>query len=164
MSGLSRMAKCEHRQVEIMPGDTVIFAANPIPGNEIFVSRTVDNLFRLGADVIYESVSGTHVSGHGSQEDIKMMLNLLKTDVCVACPWRVQDVHTFSKNWLPQWAFPATMFPLLRSANSGVLCRGCPPYWLRPVGPGHGGRTGRIGDVGNIVLRDRKQLSQTASS
>ncbi|HSH28827.1 MAG TPA: ribonuclease J, partial [Thiohalobacter sp.] len=59
MSALSRIANSEHRRLEILPGDTVIFAANPIPGNEKFVSRTVDNLFRLGADVIYESVSGT---------------------------------------------------------------------------------------------------------
>ena len=69
-----------YRDVEIFPGDTVIFAASPIPGNEKDVSRIVDNLFQLGAKVIYGSSSSTgmHVSGHGYQEDLKLMLTLMK--------------------------------------------------------------------------------------
>ena len=78
MSALTRISLSEHRKVEIMPGDTVIISASPIPGNEKLVFRTIDNLFARGAHVIYESVSGIHVSGHGSQEELKLMLNLLK--------------------------------------------------------------------------------------
>src|SRR5690606_34604395 len=80
MSALTRMARSTHRKVDILPGDTVVIAATPIPGNEKYVGRTVDELFRLGANVIYGpgSVSGVHVSGHGSQEELKLMLNFMK--------------------------------------------------------------------------------------
>ena len=79
MSALTRMARSTHRKVDILPGDTVIIAATPVPGNEKFVGRTIDELFRLGAEVIYSgSNSGVHVSGHGSQEELKLMLNLMK--------------------------------------------------------------------------------------
>ena len=80
MSALTRMARSTHRKVDIMPGDTVIIAATPIPGNERYVGRTFDELFRLGANVIYGTGSGfnAHVSGHGNQEDLKLMLNLMR--------------------------------------------------------------------------------------
>ncbi|MGO4274443.1 ribonuclease J, partial [Paenibacillus sp. TAF58] len=80
MSALTRMARSTHRKIDILPGDTVIIAATPIPGNERYVGRTVDELFRIGANVIYGpgSVTGVHVSGHGSQEELKLMLNLIK--------------------------------------------------------------------------------------
>src|SRR5690606_34984475 len=64
MSALTRMSTGDHRKIEIMPGDTVAIAANPIPGNEKLVNRTIDNLYQLGADVIYERNAGIHVSGH----------------------------------------------------------------------------------------------------
>ena len=73
MSALTRMAMNDHKKVDIMPGDTVIISATPIPGNEKLVSRTIDHLYKLGADVIYEKSNGVHVSGHASQEEIKMM-------------------------------------------------------------------------------------------
>ncbi|HBG21839.1 MAG TPA: ribonuclease J, partial [Peptococcaceae bacterium] len=78
MSALTRMANCEHRNIEIIPGDTVIISASPIPGNEKMINKTIDRLFKQGAEVIYESVSGVHVSGHASQEELKLMLNLVK--------------------------------------------------------------------------------------
>ena len=78
MSALTRMAMSEHKKVEIMPGDTVLISASPIPGNEKFVARTIDHLFKRGADVIYEAISGVHVSGHASQEELKLMLNLVR--------------------------------------------------------------------------------------
>jgi len=79
MSALTRMANNDHKKVEILPGDTVIISATPIPGNEKLVSRTIDNLYKLGADVIYEKSNGVHVSGHASQEEIKMMHNLVRS-------------------------------------------------------------------------------------
>ena len=78
MSGLARMANRDHRFVEIQPGDTVIVSASPIPGNEEYVSRTIDNLFKAGANVFYHTIKRAHVSGHGSQEELKLMLGLTK--------------------------------------------------------------------------------------
>jgi len=78
MSALTRMANCSHKQLEVRDGDTVIFSANPIPGNTIPVVRTIDKLMALGASVIYGKDKGIHVSGHGSQEDHKMMLALVR--------------------------------------------------------------------------------------
>ena len=78
MAGLARMANRDHRFVEIQPGDTVIVSASPIPGNEESVSRTIDNLFKAGANVYYHTIKRAHVSGHASQEELKLMLGLTK--------------------------------------------------------------------------------------
>ena len=78
MAGLAKMANGEHRNVEIRNGDTVIVSASPIPGNEEAVGRTIDSLFKSGANVIYHSIAQVHVSGHASQEELKMMLALTK--------------------------------------------------------------------------------------
>lgn len=85
MSALTRMAMNDHKKVDIMPGDTVIISATPIPGNEKLVSRTIDHLYKLGADVIYEKSNGVHVSGHASQEEIKMMHNLVRPRFSCLC-------------------------------------------------------------------------------
>lgn len=77
MAGLSRMADGSHRQVTIHAGDTVIISASPIPGNETSVGRTIDSLMKLGAHVVTSATTRVHVSGHGSQEDLKTMLSLV---------------------------------------------------------------------------------------
>ena len=77
-SALSRMALGDHRHVAVKEGDTVVMSATPIPGNEELVSRTVDNLFKLGADVVYDPGVRPHVSGHASQEELKLLLNILR--------------------------------------------------------------------------------------
>ena len=77
-SALVRIANRNHRDIQVMPGDTVIISATPIPGNETVISRTIDNLFRQGARVLYDKVALVHVHGHGSQEELKLMLNLIK--------------------------------------------------------------------------------------
>jgi ribonuclease J len=77
-SALSRMALGDHRHVAVKEGDTVVMSATPIPGNEELVSRTVDNLFKLGAEVVYDPQSRPHVSGHASQEELKLLLNILR--------------------------------------------------------------------------------------
>ncbi|MGH2457439.1 MAG: ribonuclease J [Chloroflexota bacterium] len=82
-SVLSRIASGDHRQIRAMAGDTVILSATPIPGNEETVARTIDNLMRLGADVIYEPLADVHVSGHGSREELKLMLNLIRPRYCM---------------------------------------------------------------------------------
>ncbi len=158
MSGLSRMAAGEHRKVDIVPGDTVIFAANPIPGNEKLVSRTIDNLFRLGADVIYESVSGTHVSGHASQEEIKLILSLLKPKYAIPVHGEYRHCIHFQKLATAQ-GIPLSNVPIIKigelwefSASDAKHVSTVPSGQVMVDGLG-------IGDVGNIVLRDRKQLS-----
>ena len=78
MAGLARMANRDHRWVEIKPGDTVIVSASPIPGNEEVVGRTIDNLFKVGANVFYHDIRRAHVSGHASQEELKLMLILTR--------------------------------------------------------------------------------------
>lgn len=93
------MARSSHRKVDILPGDTVIIAATPVPGNEKYVGRTIDELFRLGANVIYSgSNSGVHVSGHGSQEELKLMLNLMKPKYFIPIhgEYRMQRKHAKS--------------------------------------------------------------------
>jgi ribonuclease J len=78
MSALVRIANGDHRDVRIVPGDTVIISASPIPGNELPISRTIDNLFRLGARVLYDRIALVHVHGHASQEELKMVLSLVR--------------------------------------------------------------------------------------
>lgn len=158
MSALSRMANCEHRRVEIIPGDTVIFAANPIPGNEKLVSRTIDNLFRRGADVIYESVSGTHVSGHASQEEIKLMLNLLKPKYAIPVHGEYRMCIHFQK-LVTGMGMPMDNVPIIKIGELWELSAEGARH-VSTVPAGHVMVDGLgIGDVGNIVLRDRKQLS-----
>lgn len=78
LSGLTRIARNQHKQIKILPGDTVIFSASPIPGNERLVANTINTLFMLGANVVYGSAAGVHVSGHACREEQKLMLNLCK--------------------------------------------------------------------------------------
>src|ERR671935_41246 len=79
-SALARMAVGDHKFVEVKPGDTVVLSATPIPGNEELVNRTIDNLYKLGAEVIYDAAVRPHVSGHASQEELKLMLNILRPE------------------------------------------------------------------------------------
>ncbi len=159
MSALTRMAMRDHRQIDILPGDTVIISANPIPGNEKLVARTIDHLFKQGADVIYESFSGIHVSGHPSQEELKLMMNLAKPKYFV-------PVHGEYRH-LIKHANLAAELGIPRS-NIFVGENGVVLEFNKKSARMNGRVTaGRVlvdglgvGDVGNIVLRDRKQLSQ----
>ncbi len=159
MSALTRMAMSDHRQVEIMPGDTIIISATPIPGNEKLVARIIDQLFKHGAHVIYEAVSGIHVSGHPSQEELKLMITLTKPRffVPVHGEHRMLVKHA---QLAKEMGIPSNH--VFVGENGHVL------EFNRRTGRFAGRVTaGRVlvdglgvGDVGNIVLRDRKQLSQ----
>jgi ribonuclease J len=159
MSALTRMSVNDHKSIEIMPGDTVLIAATPIPGNEKSVGRTINNLYRRGAEVIYDRSAGVHVSGHGAQEEQKLMLNLTKPKffVPVHGEYRMLLHH---KRLAEQCGVPAeniligengTVFEFTRDTAqiAGKVTSG------QVLVDGLG-----VGDVGNIVLRDRKQLSQ----
>lgn len=159
MSALTRMAMSDHRRVEIVPGDTVIISATPIPGNEKLVGKIINQLYRQGADVIYEPSSGIHVSGHASQEELKMMMNLVKPKFFVPVHGEYRHLIKHAK-LAQQMGIP--------SENIFVTENGQILEFSKDSGSIGGKVTsGRIlidglgvGDVGNIVLRDRRQLSQ----
>lgn len=159
MSALTRMALTEHKQVEIVPGDTIIISASPIPGNEKLVARIVDHLFKRGANVIYDPVSGIHVSGHPSQEELKLMINLVRPRFFVPIhgEYRMLIKHAALAQELgipPANIFVAENGQVLEVTRNAA----------RIVGRVNAGRVLvdglGVGDVGNIVLRDRKQLAQ----
>ncbi|BBI34376.1 ribonuclease J [Cohnella abietis] len=161
MSALTRMARSTHRKVDILPGDTVIIAATPIPGNEKYVGRTVDELMRLGASVIYGpgSVSGVHVSGHGSQEELKLMLNLMRPEYFIPIhgEYRMLRHHGLLAEAV---GIPKENIFLLDNGDTVEIQNGS----ARKAGKIPAGNVLidglGVGDVGNIVLRDRKLLSQ----
>ena len=159
MSALTRMAMSDHRQVDIMQGDTVIISATPIPGNEKVVAKTIDNLLRLGANVIYSRADGIHVSGHASREELKLMHNLIKPKFFI--PVHGELHHLFAHAKLAEELGMARdhilvgengyIFEFTRERGK-VVGR---INWGVVMVDGLG-----VGDVGNIVLRDRRQLSQ----
>lgn len=159
MSALTRMALSDHRQVEILPGDKVIISATPIPGNEKLVARIIDQLFKLGAQVIYESVSGTHVSGHPSQEELKLMINLTRPKFFVPIhgEFRMMIKHAELARDVgvsPENIFVAENGQVLEfTRRSGRVAGKVTAGKVLVDGLG-------VGDVGNIVLRDRRMLSQ----
>ena len=159
MSALTRIAMNDHRRVEIQPGDTVIISASPIPGNEKSVARTIDHLFKQGANVIYESVYGMHVSGHASQEELKLMLNMIRPQyfIPVHGEYRMLIKHAQLAEQLGiprENIFVAENGSIIEFTRSGASLAG-------KVTSGNILIDGLgVGDVGNIVLRDRKQLSQ----
>jgi hypothetical protein len=159
MSALTRMSVSDHRKVGIVPGDTVIISATPIPGNEKLVSKTIDNLMKLGADVIYGRNQGIHVSGHGSREELKLMNNLVRPKFFV--PVHGEYHHLIQHARLARELGMAKE-NIFISENGQIL------EFTRDKGQVAGKvQAGMImvdglgvGDVGNIVLRDRRQLSQ----
>lgn len=159
MSALTRMAMNDHKKVDIMPGDTVIISATPIPGNEKLVSRTIDHLYKLGADVIYEKSNGVHVSGHASQEEIKLMHNLVRPKFFI--PVHGEFRHLIKHASLAQsLGMPKENIVIAENGSVIELTR-------NSVGISGKIPSGKVlvdglgvGDVGNIVLRDRRQLSQ----
>jgi len=159
MSALTRMAMSDHRKVNIVPGDTIIISATPIPGNEKLVSRTVDNLLKLGANVIYGRNEGIHVSGHASQEELKLMHNLVRPKFFMPVHGEYHHLVKHAKlardlGMPKENIFIGENGQILeitkeKGALTGKVTAG------RVLVDGLG-----VGDVGNIVLRDRRQLSQ----
>jgi ribonuclease J len=159
MSALARMSKSEHRQLQIHEGDLVILSSTPIPGNEKSVSRVINNLMMRGANVIYQSLADVHVSGHACQEELKLMLSLVK-------PKHFMPVHG-EYSFLKQHGDLAASMGMDDShihilENGNVLELSKKGVKLgKPVTSGHVLIDGLgVGDVGNIVLRDRKRLSE----
>lgn len=158
MAGLSRMASNNHRSVSIMPGDTVIISATPIPGNETGVGRTIDNLMRLGANVIAGRDKKIHVSGHASQEELKLMLGLIKPNYFVPIHGEYRMLRTHGD-----------LAVMMGVDKDHVLIGDNGQIFEFSNRSGH--KTGHVnagrvfvdglgvGDVGNIVIRNRQQLA-----
>ena len=159
MSALSRMASDEHRRIEIEPGDTVVISASPIPGNERLIGNTINQLYRLGADVIHDAPSGVHASGHGSREELKMMINLIKPKFFVPVHGEYRHLVNHaklanrlgmpSKNIFVGENGQIIEFTKDKGALTGRVTAG--QILIDGLG---------VGDVGNVVLKDRKQLSE----
>ncbi|TXK76032.1 ribonuclease J [Paenibacillus sp. N3.4] len=161
MAALARLASGTHRQVEVSPGDTVILAATPIPGNERNVARIVDNLFERRAKVVYGSgsVTGMHVSGHASQEELKLMLTLMKPKYFIPIHGEYRMLH---QHRLLAEAVGVEADNIFIVNNGDVVdFINTKARQERKVPNGNTLVDGLgIGDVGNIVLRDRKVLSE----
>lgn len=159
LSGLSRMATNNHRSVSIYPGDTVIISATPIPGNEKSVGKVIDSLLKLRAHVVYEKTSGIHVSGHASQEELKLILNLVRPKffIPVHGEYRmlIQHGKIAEEMGVPkQNIFYGDNGHVLEfTQDSGRLAGKVPAGKVFVDGLG-------VGDVGNIVIRDRQMLAK----
>jgi len=158
-SALVRMANRDHRQLHVLRGDTVVISATPVPGNEAVVNRTVDNLFKQGAQVLYNKVAPVHVHGHASQEELKLLLNLVK-------PRFFMPIHGEYRHLSLHASLAQSVD--IPNKNTFVLEDGD----VLELNPKSGKITGKVtssnvyvdglsvGDIGSVVLRDRKMLSK----
>ena len=159
MSALTRMASGEHKKVEITPNDMVIISATPIPGNEKLVSNVINDLMQIGAEVIYSALEDIHVSGHACQEEQKLILALAKPKFFIPVHGEYKQLRAHAETAKKMGIPPENIFLL---SNGRVLELNKKEAKLTTTVP-----SGKIlvdglgvGDVGNIVLRDRQHLSQ----
>ncbi|HET7028351.1 MAG TPA: ribonuclease J [Candidatus Limnocylindrales bacterium] len=159
MSGLARMANGDHRFVEVQAGDTVIVSASPIPGNEEYVARTIDNLFKAGANVFYHTIRRAHVSGHASQEELKLMLNLTRPRYFIPIhgEFRMQVQH--GRLAVETGVAPENVFIIENGTPIEIFADGSARRG-QPVAAGYLFVDGlSVGEVGDVVLRDRRALA-----
>ena len=159
MSALKRMASGEHRKVVITPNDLIIISATPIPGNEKSVSKVIDDLMQIGAEVVYSALEDVHVSGHACQEEQKLIMALAKPKYFIPVHGEYRQLIAHSET-AQSMGIPAENIFLMKngrilelSENEAKLAGAVPSGKILVDGLG-------VGDVGNIVLRDRQHLSQ----
>ena len=156
MAALSRMSANLHKKITIQPGDTVIFSSNPIPGNEKAVSRVINELSRKGADVIFQD---THVSGHACQEDIKLIYSLVKPQYAIPVHGEYKHLKAQAKIARELGIEKENIFILSSGDVLELDAQGAAVTGEVPVGDIMVDGLG-VGDVGNIVLRDRQHLAE----
>ena len=159
MSALHRIAFSGHRQIEVRSGDRVIIAASAVPGNEKTVSRVIDELFRRGAEVIYDKVSELHVSGHAYQEELKMLIALTKPRFFIPVHGETRHLYNHAKlaeqmGMKSKNIFLADIGQVIELSGKSISKKGTVPSGKVLV-DGTG-----VGDVASVVLRDRKHLAQ----
>ncbi len=159
MSALTRMAAGEHRKVEITPNDLVIISATPIPGNEKYVSKVIDDLMQIGAEVVYSSLADIHVSGHACQEEQKLMLSLVRPKFFLPVHGEYRQLMVHARTAVNVGMPPENIFIM----NNGRIME-INENSAKMTGTVQSGRILvdglGVGDVGNIVLRDRQHLAQ----
>jgi ribonuclease J len=153
-SALSRMALGDHRFVVVKEGDTVVMSSSPIPGNEELVSRTVDNLFKLGAEVIYEPNVRPHVSGHASQEELKLLLNILRPTTFVPIHGEYRMLVRHARIAIDLGVAPERSFVITNGDVVQLDDRGARLADRVPVGQVYVDGLG-VGDISQAVMRDR---------
>lgn len=160
MAALSRMAVDEHRKIKIVPGDTVILAASAVPGNESAVYRTINHLYRRGANVLYDSIAPVHVSGHGYAEELKLMLNLVDPQYVMPVHGEFRMLHLYAQiaeqmGWPQEDIIRAEIGDIVEVGEdvAGVIGRVEKSGAVLIDGTG-------IGDVSEVVLRDRQHIGQ----
>ena len=159
MSALTRMAAGDHRKVKITPNDLVIISANPIPGNEKSVSKVIDDLMQIGAEVVYSALADVHVSGHACQEEQKLIFALTKPKFFIPVHGEYRQLRAHAET-AQMMGIPAKNIVMMENGRvveldeNEMKLGGMVPNG-RVLVDGLG-----VGDVGNIVLRDRQHLSQ----
>lgn len=159
MSALTRMANGDHKKVTITPNDMVIISATPIPGNEKYVSRVIDELMKIGAEVIYSSLQDVHVSGHACQEEQKLIITLAKPKFFIPVHGEYRQLIAHAETAKKLGIESKNIFimsngrTLELNENEANITTSVPNGKVLVDGLG-------VGDVGNIVLRDRQHLSQ----
>ncbi|MGB8267895.1 MAG: ribonuclease J [Candidatus Velthaea sp.] len=158
MSALTRLSMRDHKKLRIVSGDTVVISATPIPGNEKSVAKTINNLYRLGATVIHGSIGNAHVSGHASQEELLLMLNLVRPECFIPIHGEYRMLVTHGRLAQSTGVPGDNVFVLengdvleFTENNAGKVGR---TYGGNVMVDGSG-----VGDIGEAVLRDRKHLS-----
>lgn len=159
MAALTRISRGDHRQIEIIPGDTVILSSMPIPGNERSIGQTINQLYRQGAEVLYDGMIDAHASGHACQEEMKLMLNLIKPKFLVPVHGEYRHLYHHAKIAKQVGIPEENIFIVDNGTRLNVSKERC---WIAgnvPSGEIFIDGLG-VGDVGNIVLRDRQMLSE----
>ncbi len=159
MSALYRMAFSTHRQVEIQSGDRIIISASAIPGNEKAISRIINELYRKGADVVYEKSEGLHVSGHACQEELKIIHSLCKPKFFIPIHGEQRHLQIHGRLAKQMGMSPRNIFIGEIGTVFELSARSCKPNGTVTAGKVFVDGTS-VGDVGSVVLRDRKHLAQ----